>query len=52
MAPLIEIHPILGPVLLILLAVVIFIASNFRELFVKEDGKELDKVVRDENNPK
>lgn len=52
MAPLIETHPVLGSVLVILLGVVLFLFSNFRELFVKEEDKKLDKAVRDENNSK
>lgn len=52
MTPIIETHPVLGLFLLILLPVVLFLFSNFRELFVKEDNKKLDKVVRDENNSK
>lgn len=52
MAPIIETHPILGLSLLFLGAAALFLASNFRELFVKEKKEKSNKVLQHENNPK
>lgn len=47
MTPIVENHPILASFLMLLLAAVLFLTSNFRELFIKEDEEEVKGAQED-----